>query len=431
MSISQFEVLGKLGEGAFATVFKVRRKSDNEIYAMKKVKFGPLSAKEKENALNEVRIMASFEHPNIVAFKEAFFDEGTCLCIITEFAEGGDILAKIEGYKKIRTKFMESDIWDYLIQMLRGLQCLHSNRILHRDIKSANIFLCKGVVKIGDLNVSKVNKHGLAVTQTGTPYYACPEVWKDKPYNSSSDIWSVGCVVYEMAALRPPFMANDMKGLYEKVIRGIFPPIPPGYSSDLSSVISLMLQVNPVSRPSCQKLLETDLVRRHDRGYVPETSNSDLLSTIKFVPSMREMTNRLPAANYDKNKRGRGRSINHSMEERSESLGKPRAGASVERNVGLRLPPRIPGLPGLPPRHAQRGDYSDAHRYGNEVNFDKKIPRQNSYSEESKQSRPLLQAGANVLGGEASTPKPVLNKGNIDRISSEPSLDRGRYGVGK
>jgi len=135
MSLSQFEVLGKLGEGAFATVFKVLRKSDNEIYAMKKVKFGPLSAKEKENALNEVRIMASFEHPNIISFKEAFFDDGTCLCIITELAEGGDLLAQIESHKKMRTKFNEIDIWDYLIQTCRGLQSLHSNRILHRDIK--------------------------------------------------------------------------------------------------------------------------------------------------------------------------------------------------------------------------------------------------------------------------------------------------------
>jgi NIMA (never in mitosis gene a)-related kinase 1/4/5 len=135
MSLSQFDVLGKLGEGAFATVFKVRRKSDNQIYALKKVKFGPLSAKEKENALNEVRILASFEHPNIVAYKEAFFDEGTCLCIITEFAEGGDILGKIESHKKMRTRFTEQEIWDALIQICYGLLSLHQKNILHRDIK--------------------------------------------------------------------------------------------------------------------------------------------------------------------------------------------------------------------------------------------------------------------------------------------------------
>ena len=135
MSLGQFDNIGRLGEGAFATVFKVRRKSDNQIYAMKKVKFGPLSAKEKENALNEVRILASFEHPNIVAFKEAFFDEGTCLHIITEFAEDGDILARIESHKKSRTNFPEQEIWSTLSQICCGLTSLHSKKILHRDIK--------------------------------------------------------------------------------------------------------------------------------------------------------------------------------------------------------------------------------------------------------------------------------------------------------
>ena len=135
MSLSQFEILGKLGEGAFATVFRVKRKSDNQIYALKKVKFGPLSAKEKENALNEVRLLASFEHPNIVAYKDSFFDEGSSLCIITELAEGGDLLAKIESHKKNRTRFQEEEIRDTLIQVCRGLQTLHSNPILHRDIK--------------------------------------------------------------------------------------------------------------------------------------------------------------------------------------------------------------------------------------------------------------------------------------------------------
>jgi NIMA (never in mitosis gene a)-related kinase 1/4/5 len=139
MSIAQFEILGKLGEGAFSTVFKVRRRSDNEIYAMKKVKFNPLSAREKDNALNEVRILASFDHPNIIAYKEAFFDEGVTLCIITEFAESGDLLAKIEAHKKNRTRFAENEIWDTLIQICRGLHVLHSNRILHRDIKVKNI----------------------------------------------------------------------------------------------------------------------------------------------------------------------------------------------------------------------------------------------------------------------------------------------------
>jgi len=98
------------------------------------------------------------------------------------------------------------------------LQTLHNLKILHRDMKCANIFICKNnIFKLGDLNVSKVAKRGLLYTQTGTPYYASPEVWRDEPYDIKSDIWSFGCIIYEMCRLKPPFRAKDMEGLFQKV----------------------------------------------------------------------------------------------------------------------------------------------------------------------------------------------------------------------
>ena len=115
----------------------------------------------------------------------------------------------------------EKHIWQIVIQVIKGLKSLHDLKILHRDMKSANIFLYKdGTAKLGDLNVSKVAKAGLLYTQTGTPYYASPEVWKDQPYDLKSDIWSMGCVIYEMCALVPPFRADDMNGLYKRVLKG-------------------------------------------------------------------------------------------------------------------------------------------------------------------------------------------------------------------
>lgn len=180
-----------------------------------------LSEREKENALNEVRILASVQHCNVIGYKEAFFEEETStLCIVMEFADGGDLYNRIADHQKKKTFFPESEIWQYFIQIARGLKRLHDSNIFHRDLKvgielklqSANVFLNKnGHVKLGDLNVSKVAKKGLLYTQTGTPYYASPEVWKDKPYDQKSDIWSIGCVLYEMATLRPPFVAQDMK----------------------------------------------------------------------------------------------------------------------------------------------------------------------------------------------------------------------------
>jgi len=112
-------------------------------------------------------------------------------------------------------------------------------RIMHRDIKSANVFLNKdGSVKLGDMNVSKVISEGLMVTQTGTPYYASPEVWRDKPYDEKSDIWSMGCVLYEMCSLRPPFIGKDMERLFKKVCMGLYEPISEKYSSDLHNIVS-------------------------------------------------------------------------------------------------------------------------------------------------------------------------------------------------
>jgi len=93
---------------------------------------------------------------------------------------------------------------------------------------------------------------GLAYTQTGTPYYASPEVWNDKPYDYKSDIWSLGCVIYEMATLKPPFTDTSMQGLCKKILKGVYPKIPKKYSADLNSVIAALLKVNPAHRPSCE-----------------------------------------------------------------------------------------------------------------------------------------------------------------------------------
>ena len=124
-----------------------------------------------------------------------------------EFVDGGDLFQRINKQKNDHTAFTEREVWSILLQMVYGLKALHDLNIMHRDIKSANIFLSKtGEVKIGDMNVSKVaNRKGMNYTQTGTPYYASPEVWRDEPYSGKSDIWSLGCVLYEIITLKPPF----------------------------------------------------------------------------------------------------------------------------------------------------------------------------------------------------------------------------------
>ena len=222
MSLKDFEIGKELGKGAFGAVCFVKRKQDGKTYAMKKVKISQLNTKERENALNEVRILASLNHDNIVGYKEAFFDEDSkTLCIVMDFCDDGDLDSKIQKNVKSRGSFKEGDLWKWIHQILMGLKYLHDNKIMHRDIKCANIFLMKnGNLKLGDLNVSKIVKMGMCSTQTGTPYYASPEVWGDKPYDYKSDLWSVGCIIYELCALKPPFRGQNLEQLYKNVTKG-------------------------------------------------------------------------------------------------------------------------------------------------------------------------------------------------------------------
>ena len=311
-----FELISKLGEGSYSTVYKVRRKADLKMYALKKVKLNNLTEKEKQNALNEIRILASIKSEHVISYKEAFVEEkDKILCLVMEFANKGDLFQKITYYKQMQKSFEEIEIWRILIQILQGLKCLHDHKILHRDLKSANIFLFNNnLAKIGDLNVSKVAKSGIGHTQTGTPYYASPEVWNDESYTSKSDIWSLGCVIYEMITLHPPFKAENMEGLYYKVIKGKYQKIPDKYSKDLNEILKLMFKVDPKERPSCDELLKNNIIikriefleqnkniENNNDSLLNPKDETELLKTIKISKNLLFLSGRLPKANYESN----------------------------------------------------------------------------------------------------------------------------------
>jgi len=325
--MENFEILDKLGEGSFSIVYKVKRKIDNQIYALKKVKLKNLKEKNVSNSLNEVRILASLKSNYIISYKEAFYDEKeNTLILVMEYADNGDLSKMIKRYKKNNKMIEEDEIWRIFIQLIKGLKSLHDLNILHRDIKSANIFLfSNGSAKLGDLNVSKVTKNGLTYTQTGTPYYASPEVWNDLPYDYKSDIWSLGCVLYEMITLNLPFKCN-MKDLHKKIIKGEFKKIPKGYSEDLERIVHLLIQVNQDKRPNCKELLNNPIIKNKieyfksiesDVDYKYEDNyceNSFLLKTIEMPKDLVKTPLRLPKPNYSKNE------IEKSFENKSQSL---------------------------------------------------------------------------------------------------------------
>ena len=313
-SLNDFKLGKLLGKGAFSKVFLVHRLIDGQTYAMKQVRISQLTDKEKKNSLNEIRILASLSHKNIIGYKDAFFDENSkTLNIVMEYADNGDMSQKIKYNLKHGLLFRENIIWNYLIQILEGLCYLHQNNIIHRDLKSANIFLMKdGTIKIGDLNVSKIAKIGMAHTQTGTPYYASPEIWLDKPYDFKSDVWSLGCILYELCQLKPPFRGTSLKNLCYNIQRGIYEPIMNFYSEELRKLIYFMLRTDPNMRPTTGQILKSKIIinkkkelkigQELERIEMERYEKKELIDTIKMPRNMKEINGNLPTNKYNKNK---------------------------------------------------------------------------------------------------------------------------------
>ncbi|CAD8113072.1 unnamed protein product [Paramecium primaurelia] len=307
-TIQDFNILEKLGEGSFSSVYKVQRKSDSQYYAMKKVNISQQSLKERENALNEIRILASLDSPYIVEFKDAFIDQdGRILFVIMEYASGGD-LNQILKQGKLEGGIKENEIWNILTQITLGVKILHDNDILHRDLKSANVFVSKipqgNIYKIGDLNISKVTHGANAKTQTGTPYYAAPEVWKGEQYSWPCDIWSIGCIIYELTTFQPPFRAADLQSLNKKIQAGLYDPIPSKYSQDLQDILRILLQVNPKNRPNCDQILINPKVIKNSGSLLVEVEKNGvkqakLLQTIKLPFNLKQLKDNLPKSKYE------------------------------------------------------------------------------------------------------------------------------------
>ena len=296
-SMKDFEIVKVLGKGSFGSVYLVRRKEDKKIYALKSVILEKLNKKEQQNSVNEVRILASVNHPNVIGYKEAFWDDNqNTLNIVMEYADDGDLQTKIIKMRKEGGMFKEDLIWSYSIQMIEGLKSLHDKKIMHRDLKSANIFLVKDKhqCKLGDMNVSKVIKEKELLTQTGTPYYASPEVWRDEPYSYKSDLWSIGCVIYELCALRPPFKGKDLDELFVNVCKGKMDRINHVYSDNLWKMIKMLLQVDVDKRCDCDNFLNSKLItkkiqemKNENKDYKnleinKKINDGKLLDTIRF-----------------------------------------------------------------------------------------------------------------------------------------------------
>nr|XP_022343813.1 serine/threonine-protein kinase Nek11-like isoform X4 [Crassostrea virginica] len=269
---NRYEIVKKLGKGNFGTAYlckDLRSKiadtdSEYELKVLKEISVGDLQPDETVDAVREARVLSKLDHPSIVKFHDSFID-GESFCIVTEYCEGGDLDCKINECVKNKQEIDPKLIMDWFVQLLLAVHYMHQRRVLHRDLKTRNIFLRQNMIKIGDFGISRIlmGTTDLASTFTGTPYYMSPEVLKHEGYNSKSDIWSIGCILYEMCTLNHAFDGKSLMAVMYKIVEGEVPKLPEKFSAELNNVLKLMLSKDPEKRPCATDLLKIPLIKNH------------------------------------------------------------------------------------------------------------------------------------------------------------------------
>ncbi|XP_059196118.1 serine/threonine-protein kinase Nek11 [Centropristis striata] len=263
----RYSILQALGRGSFGSVYLVQdtKASDGEqLKVLKQVPVGDLRPDETVRAVQEAQLLSSLQHPAILSFHLSFL-EGDAFCILTEFCQDGDLDCRLEEVRRGGRSLPEEQVVDWLIQLLLGLHYMHQRRILHRDLKAKNVFLKRNLVKIGDLGVSclLIGSCDLASTFTGTPFYMSPEILKQQRYDYKSDIWALGCLLYQMCSLSHAFQAPSFLSVVKRIVEGTAPTLPRRYSQELDAVLQRMLQKEPASRASAAELLKTQFMERN------------------------------------------------------------------------------------------------------------------------------------------------------------------------
>ena len=298
MPANDYVVLRQLGKGSFGRVFLVKEVKDDTLWVMKEIDLTASGdpAKARADALKEVGMLSRLDHPNIVKYKECFTSatmitpppppsatpatnppataavtppptsplpaNENIMYIIMEYADAGDLNIRIRAQRK---PFSEQQLLNWFTQLCLAIKHLHDRKCLHRDIKAENIFLTSdNRIKLGDFGISKLlpSTFACAITRIGTPYYLSPEICMNRPYNTASDMWSLGVCLYEMCMLSHPFDASSMEGLLKKIVRVPHRPVHSYYREELRQLCDELMQKNPSKRPSIAAVLRVPCIHR-------------------------------------------------------------------------------------------------------------------------------------------------------------------------
>lgn len=311
MSLDRYKIDKVIGKGSYGEVSLVKHKKDKKQYVMKKVDLSKASDKERKAAEQEAKLLSQLRHPNIVSYRESFQDDQGFLYIVMNFCEGGDLYTKLKSQVKECQMLKETQVVEWFVQITMALQYMHERHVLHRDLKTQNIFLTKSnIIKVGDLGIARVleSASDMASTLIGTPYYMSPELFTNKPYNHKSDVWALGCCVYEMCTLRHAFNAKDMSSLVYKILKGKFPPLPSNYSPDLCSIVHSMLEQDPQKRPSAQRLLRHNYIKKQIALFLEGTKNRQKKKTgsKERIPSAKSRETQSQSSKSDSGNSGSG-----------------------------------------------------------------------------------------------------------------------------
>ncbi|XP_054882583.1 serine/threonine-protein kinase Nek4 isoform X2 [Poeciliopsis prolifica] len=280
--MNSYSFIRVVGKGSYGEVNLVKHKTDRKQYVIKKLNLTTSSKRERRAAEQEAQLLSQLRHPNIVTYRESWEGDDRQLYIVMGFCEGGDLYHRLKQQKG--EHLPERQVVEWFVQIAMALQYLHERNILHRDLKTQNIFLTKtNIIKVGDLGIARVleNQNDMASTLIGTPYYMSPELFSNKPYNHKSDVWALGCCVYEMSTLKHAFNAKDMNSLVYRIVEGKLPPMPSQYHPHLGELIKSMLCKKPEDRPDVKHILRQPYIKRQIAMFLEATKEKTAKSRKK------------------------------------------------------------------------------------------------------------------------------------------------------